>query len=394
MERMRSVVAEGFSLISGGPFHALMQKIGLIRPGSLGVAQRCVSMLALVWFPLVLITAVQGSLVGDAPTVPFLMDFAVNIRLLVAMPLLILAERVIEPRVKGAAIYFLESGLVRQGDLPAFEEAIRETARETNSTVVESLCIAVIVALAFTGLRMEMSVAQNTWQGAVFSTGIERTAAGWWHAVVSLPVYQFLVLRWAWRLFIWGRFLWRMSRLDLNLVPTHPDAAAGLGFLNITQAHFAILGLSLSCVAAGNFASRIVFGGGSFAHYEVFAVGLVLINSCIILVPLVVFIPKLIAVKRKGLREYGALANRYVNDFDEKWLRREDTGEELLGSGDIQSLADLANSYGVIRGLRIVLIDLTSVKAVVMASALPLVPLYLSQFDVKQLVGRLIGLIL
>ena len=393
MERMRSVVAEGFSLISGGPFHSLLKRVGLIRPDSSGMAYRCASMLALAWLPLLLITAANGTLAGGV-AIPFLMDLSANIRLLVAMPLLLVAELVIEPRVKAAAVYFLESGLVRQKDLPQFEAAIAETQRETNSSLVEVCVILIIAALALGGLRMELPVTMNTWQASITSAGIERTFAGWWHAVISMSLYQFLVLRWAWRLFIWGRFLWRMAMLDLNLQPTHPDSAAGLGFLNVTQATFGILGLSLSCVAAGSFASSIVFEKAAFEHHEAFAVGLVLINSCIILIPLAVFIPKLFATKRKGIREYGVLASRYVNSFDEKWLRREGGQEDLLGSADIQSMADLANSFGIIRGLRVTLVDMTSIKAVVMASALPLVPLYLSQYDLKQLLGRLIGLIL
>ena len=48
---------------------------------------------------------------------------------------------------------------------------------------------------------------------------------------MSLSLYQFVLLRWYFRLFIWTRFLWQVSRIDLRLIPTHPDRCGGLGFV-------------------------------------------------------------------------------------------------------------------------------------------------------------------
>lgn len=62
--------------------------------------------------------------------------------------------------------------------------------------------------------------------------GVESlTGAGLWLTWVSNPIMQFLLLRWYLRIFIWARFLWRVSRIDLALLPTHPDRNGGLGFL-------------------------------------------------------------------------------------------------------------------------------------------------------------------
>jgi hypothetical protein len=49
--------------------------------------------------------------------------------------------------------------------------------------------------------------------------------------------------------------------------------------------------------------------------------------------------------KRHGLLEYARLGSEYTGDFDRKWLREARPAEEtLLGTADIQSLADLSNS--------------------------------------------------
>jgi len=48
-----------------------------------------------------------------------------------------------------------------------------------------------------------------------------------------------------------------------------------------------------------------------------------------------VFAPQLAQAKRTGNREYGTLAERYVREFDAKWVRGGATADEpFVGSGD------------------------------------------------------------
>ena len=56
--------------------------------------------------------------------------------------------------------------------------------------------------------------------------------------------------------------------------------------------------------------------------------------------PLLLFTLQLLRAKREDLAKYGTLASTYVRDFDQKWLRSQDNDEQLLGTGDILSLAD------------------------------------------------------
>lgn len=68
-------------------------------------------------------------------------------------------------------------------------------------------------------------------------------------------------------------------------------------------------------------------------------------------------------VRREGLEEYGFLAQRYVESFDRKWID--------LGTGDIQLLADLGNSYQVVREVRVVPFALQDASYLALATALP-----------------------
>jgi hypothetical protein len=172
---------------------------------------------------------------------------------------------------------------------------------------------------------------------------------------------------------VWGAFLWSLSRLPLKLVPTHPDLAGGLGYLPVAQSHFEVLCLGFAAVAAGVHAERMIFACESPKAFTLPALGIVLLHLALYLGPLLVFGPRLLAVKRRGLREYGAIATAYVQGFDAKWLRGgAPPGESLLGSGDIQSLNDLAGGFDVIRHMRVVPFGPALVVTLVVATLLPM----------------------
>ena len=115
---------------------------------------------------------------------------------------------------------------------------------------------------------------------------------------------------------------------------------------------------------------------------------------CVVFGPLLVFAPQLAQAKRTGLREYGTLAERYVRDFDVKWLRAGASGDEpLVGSADIQSLADLSNSYEVVRSMRIVPITRDAILQLGAAVLAPIVPLALTMMSLEDLVKKLFGIV-
>lgn len=186
-------------------------------------------------------------------------------------------------------------------------------------------------------------------------------------------------------------FLWRVSRLDLKLVPTHPDLAGGLGYLGVAQSHFMVLTVAVSTVLAAGFAEQIAFTGKPVQAFVVPVVGVLVLNAMLFLGPLVFFSGRLLAVKRLGLREYGVLAAGYVHAFDTRWLRRGAPADEsILGASDIQSLADLANSYEVIRHMRVVPFGPGAVLGLTAAVIAPMLPLLLLHFRLDEL---LVGLV-
>jgi len=386
---------DDFSLAKGGPLFRLLIRTRLMEDDLALVTRRAVFLSLLAWLPLLVLSAIEGTVFGQAVKIPFLYDIPVSVRLLLALPLLIVAEGVIDARTTEWVRHFVRSGLVEEKNFPEFRSTVLQTLRMRDSFLAEGIMVVVVIfTTAF--LRLEFSGSSSTWEILVSPSGLTRTMAGWWHVFVSLPIFQFLMVRWLWRYLIWCWLLWRISRLDLQLIPSHPDRAAGLGFLGPAQVKFGILVLASSCILSSHWGEEILFGGASLADYKVMILGYVVLVLLVLLAPLLVFSFRLLEVKRRGLLEYGALANRYTRSFDRKWIRGEAPEEEaLIGSADIQSLADLGNSFQIIREMRPVPIDLwTTIVPMAAFAVVPFLPLALTVLPFDEIVMKIIGILL
>jgi len=386
--------AQDFSLVLGGPLFQLFRRAHLSDDALLLVRQRVVFIALLGWLPLFALTAAEGNLVGGA-TLPFLKDLEVHVRFLVVVPLLIVAELVVHQRLHPIATTFLQRHLIPESALERFDKAISEAFRWRNSTLGESLLMAIVYGVGVLYVwRQYMAFDVATWYAKPGPGGSTLTAAGMWFGYVSLPMFQFLLIRWYFRLLIWTRFLWHVSRIQLCLVPAHPDRLAGLGFLSSTVHAFGLLLLAHGALLAGNLANRIFFLGASLVDFKYEIAVMVGFLLCVVLLPLLVFTPQLASAKRVAVREYGTLAERYVREFDAKWLRGQAPGDEpLVGSADIQSLADLANSYEVVRGMRLAPVTRDALIQLAATAAAPLLPLTLTMMPLEELLKRLAGLL-
>jgi hypothetical protein len=380
-----------FSLVLGGPLFQLFRRAHLSGDG-LELAHRRVVMFAVVaWLPLLVLSVIGKHALGDTVKIPFLYDIEVHARFLIALPILIAAELVVHSRIRPAATRFLERGIIIPEDMPRFHAAIDSAMRLRNSLIVE---VAILIFVYTFGLwiwRSQVASGITSWYATSEGSEWTLTLAGYWYAFVSIPIFQLILLRWYLRFFIWGRFLWQVSRLNLRLIATHPDRAAGLGFLGQVSYAFGPILLAQGTLLAALIADRILYEGQTLNAFKMEAGGLVAFFVFFILSPLLVFTPHLARARRQGLADYGRLASRYVLEFDRKWVDGgAPEGEELIGSGDIQSLADLGNSYEVVREMRVVPFGLKDVARLAAATAAPLIPLGLTIFSLEELVTRLI----
>jgi len=384
-----------FSLVLGGPLYQLFRRSHLSGDALELVRQRIIIISLVAWLPLLVLSALEGQALGGRAAVPFLLDFEVHIRFLVVVPLFIAAELVVHQRMRFVVRQFLDRNLIPESAMTRFDGVIASAFRLRNSVLAEVLLIAFVYGVGILIVwRQYMALATATWYATPSVEGSTLSLAGMWFGYVSLPIFQFLMLRWYFRMFIWVRFLCQVSRIDLSLVPTHPDRVGGLGFLANTVYAFTPLAVAHGAVLAGMIANRIFYLGAALPDFKVEIAVVVVFLLIIVLGPLLVFAPQLAQAKRTGNREYGTLAERYVREFDAKWLRGGAPADEpFVGSGDIQSLADLGNSFEVVRTMQIAPITRDAIVRLAAATLIPIVPLLLTMMPLEELLKKLFGIL-
>jgi hypothetical protein len=387
--------AQEFSLVHGGPLFQLLLRSRLSSDSLTLVARRVIVFVLITWVPLLALAAHDGHLLDGDVAVPFLLDGETHIRFLVVVPLLLAAELVVHRRLMPVVRAFLDRDLIREADDERFDAAINSAFRLRNSVLAEVLLFVLVYGVGVLVVWRHTALDVSTWYAHVSAGSHWLQNAGIWYAYVSLPIFQFLLLRWYWRLYIWIRFLWQVSRLELSIVPTHPDLLGGLGFLANTVFAFSVLLVAHGAMLAAQIANRIFFAGAALQHFKEEILVMLVFLLCLVFGPLLVFSPQLSRAKRQGLLEYGALAERYVRDFDGKWLRggRQES-EPLLGCADIQSLADMGNSFAVVRTMRLAPIGRDAVLELAACVLVPLAPLLLTIMPVEDLLKKLLGVVL
>ena len=383
-----------FILTEGGPTYRLETKVGLIRANSPVILRRAFVSVLFTWVPLLVLSGLQGAASGRFVGLSFLHDFAVHARFLLAVPILLIAESVLGPRLAYAASHFVESGLVGEEDIARFDAAIDKGLRWRDSILAE---IAFIV-LAYTITRVtlvSMAVHVSTWYALRTSSGISLTWAGWWFVLFCVPLFQFLGLRWLWRLFLWAQFLVRMNRLNLRLIPTHPDEAGGVGFVGEAQRYFGFILFAFSVAVAGVLANEVVFDKSPLQQFAPAIAVYVFLAVSLVMAPLLVFSKTLRRTKRIGLLQYGTLALEYTSSFHRKWIvERRQTEENLLGAADIQSLADLGNSFGFVERMNIVPVGSRTPILLALSCLIPLSPLLLTIMPLGELLKMAVKVVM
>jgi hypothetical protein len=207
---------------------------------------------------------------------------------------------------------------------------------------------------------------------------------------VSLGLFRFVLFRWYFRILLWYVFLWRAARLPLQLNALHPDRAGGIGFLAGSLTALAPVLLAQSATLAGVIGGQILFEGAKLAAFQI-EIGVAVAGlAAMAIVPLVFFAVPMLRAGLRGKLEYGVLAMHYVAGFREKWLRGVAAREPLVGTSDIQSLADLANANEVVAQMGVLPVNLKALVRFAVLLALPFAPLALTIIPLNELISRIL----
>jgi hypothetical protein len=383
-----------FSIVLGGPLFQLLRRTHITGDGLELARRRVVAIATIAWLPLLILSLLQPG--GRDVAVPFVLDVEVHVRFLVAVPLLVAAELLVHMRLKPVVQEFVVRGLVPETQIERFRECLRSAFRMRNSVAAEIAMLLVVYGVGIPFVwRYFAAMDVATWYATPSKGSVHLTLAGFWYALVSVPLFQFLLVRWYYRIFIWARFLWQVSRINLNLSAAHGDGYAGLGFLARTMNAFLPLAMAHGALLAANLANRIFHAGGTLMDARFDIAGVAVYMLVLVTAPLLVFAPRVNEARHRAVRDYSRLSQAYVSEFEAKWIPSgKPAAESALGTGDIQSLADLNNSLSGIRSTRLVPVNREALVKIVLATLLPIAPLLLTVIPAEELATRLLKLLL
>jgi hypothetical protein len=381
-------VADNFSLVAGGPFFKALRRMGLFEAHH--NIKRVVALSLVTWLPILALSIGEGAAWGHKVKIPLLYDFSIYGRFLAALPLLIAAEVVIDPFIRRVVSLFNSSGMIREGDLPAYHAVLSRIERLRDSALIE-LLLALVACLPFFMLVADyqwVSSQVSAWHGTT-SAGL--SPAGWWLVFVGSPIPRFLTLRWLWRYALWIYLLRSVSKLNLNLLPTHPDRLGGLGSLLFAQQQFGILAAAVGSVLAGQFGNEIAHFGETLRGIRAPTGVFIVISVVLVLLPLTVFSLKLFETRRDGLARYSRVGRGVTGAFDAKYARPGGSSpESMIGTQDPSSLIDYVSSYDVIGQMRVIPVSKRAVIYIAALAAAPFAVVWLFATPLDRVIGEIL----
>ena len=377
-------------IFDGGPPLRLEKSLGLIKPNQRRSVQRALFAVLIVWAPLFVLSAVESLVLKENKLGSLIGDLTVLSRYLIVVPLFILAEDSTIFRLGQIARHFIDAGIITAADRARFDGIVAQARRLLNSVLVEVL----VVALAYLGVIILMRVFPDQdipfWHKAG-DGGRGYSWAGWWHTLVSVPVALVLLLGWLWRIFLWGVFLCRVSRLDLQLVATHPDLVGGLQFVGLSLRAFLLVSFTISTIAAGGVANRVLYMGTSFFSFKYVIVAVVILSLVLFVGPVLVFGGKLIEARRRGILDYGGLGRALGRELEKRWLdERNRVDEAALDVQHFSSTADLYQVVSNVYQMKAFPIDIQDLIALIVVTLLPFLPALLFEMPLNEILSDLV----
>jgi hypothetical protein len=389
------VIESPFRLSKGGLFYGLLLRLRLIKENRYYPWRRIVLFAGLTWLPLLVMTAIDGTLAGGSAGIAFLQDPVPHTRFLIALPLLVFAAMIIDPSVASVVRHFQICDLVPDEADPHFRKAFEKLVRQRDAAWIDVALIVLAFGLVWISTfkfgHSTRELELPSWASTAPGNVEMLTSAGRWFVLVSTPFILFVLFRWIWRLIIWIGFMNRISRLRLALQSTHPDKVGGLGLLTEAQFSFGVIFAAVGAMMSSTLASEIIHSGRTLSDVQWEIIGFVLISFAIITGPLCTFFSQLFGAKRRGLMQYSALAYQLSEAFQTRWIRNSNDGrgDDLVTAVDPSAVADYSVIYETVSNIRLIPIKKQKVIGLIIILVAPFIPLIFTQISIKDALQRL-----
>ncbi|NVB85372.1 MAG: hypothetical protein HOV81_43815 [Kofleriaceae bacterium] len=367
-----------FSLTHGGPFFRLLRRVRLVAPkGNV----RWFWLVPITWLPIG-ISAASRFVAGER-LAPVMRDASVHARLLVALPLILIAEKLLEERVERSMYVMRQERLTDEAHLDSILHGVE---RLRDSRVVEAIFAILCVIRSQTLL----------WGGngpLGFVQGLEQVRgisfAGLWYVGFCLPLLNFLMLRWLWQWLMWIVVLVRFARLPLEMNGMHPDGAAGLKFLSMPTSALATFLAGMTSIASATWSMKILHGQATLQSFIPMFVVLIVAAALLAFGPLMLFSAHVCRARHRDLTLFHAFSHEYVQQFKRSWLSGKPRQEDVLGLSDIQSLNDLGGSYDRTEKTSMFPFGVRTLATLWLGALIPVLPVVLSAMPLSEVIEHL-----
>ena len=374
-----------FSLLDD-PLMRLLRALHLAPQAGFRAPGRAVLIALLSWVPIAAWAAATGRLGALAFSDGAVRHLELHVRCLLALPLLVLSEPIAD-RVIGAIVAnFPVSGLVRDIERPAFDRVITSTKRLRDSGLVWSVIAAIVVLVTLIGAGRPLDAQAADAAGGGFGR--------LWSTFMVRPLFLIVLLSWLWRLVLTWVLFARVARLDLQLVPSHPDRVGGLGFVQLMPVGFSLVVFAISAVVCASVAQQIVEERVHLAQFQGPLIALVVLLVVLFLCPLTAFGPRLRRTRMLGRFQYGTLAGRHVRGLHERWVEgRAVEDDAILDAPEIGPAADVATLYELATRMRTLPISLQPLLAVLLPAVAPVLPVATLEIPLQEILSKVLGML-
>ena len=378
------------SVLSEGALAVLLKRLFPNTNQSSRLWMRLGLFFLITGLPLMLITIIDGSFSGTQVSKPFLSDGIALSRLFLVIPFLILAEWLLV----GTFVDFLKNT----------ERIIAESSRENmnkiygrmdrlNRSSIPELIMFIIVYILSWYYAGDIISESSSWYWQPEDLGSDNfalTTAGYWFLFVSIPLYQFLVVRWVWRWLVWAAYLVQLTRLRWKLHAMHGDKFAGLEYLNFMPFSFSVCAIAVGI----NFSSLIYADmqatAASLGSYKIPILLMVLITTGLCYLPLVILVPKLYKLREEAIYHFGLLIHYHHDSFENHWYNKSEAeAGKILGSTEPSSMCDINGSYEAIQNMRLLPLSYKLYTYSVLLMLLPFLPLITLSYSFDELTNIL-----
>jgi hypothetical protein len=382
-------------LFEGSLYGKLLNKLGLGKQSTKVQLIRVLFFFSICWVPMAVITLIQGSFWTGDPHTSFIANFDTQARFFISLPILILAEKVISPKLLLTLTQFISSGIVTKEDAGTFNEIINKKVAFLRSVKTDiAILVICYVQVAAVILYQKGYTSVLAWQ--TFSDeGVNRlTAAGFWNAMVSRPLLVFLFYRWMLRIIVWGMILRKISALKLDLYAIHPDQVGGLGFLGYSIRYFSPIAFAISATVAGNMADFILAGQTKIADLRVPAVICLIFIIILFTLPLMSFVGKLLKTREKNIFEIYNYSNGIYRLLRRKVSKGfENVEEKDLGAPYFSTVADMNQVVEGALKMKYLPFTIKDLIPLLVATAIPFLFVTLLEIPLSDLLKKLMSIV-